>query len=85
MKSRNSRRDNAKYIVDTRPCSLFIKDVNSPILWADLTWYHKKKFINDYLESVNKEQINDLRDYVFKDIAYDPFKRKILNVEIIKN
>ncbi len=82
---KSNYRQNAKYLLDTRPCSLILKDVNDPVLWNDLTWYHKKKFINDYLESVNKEQVDDLRDYVFKDIIYDPFKRKILNVEIIKN
>lgn len=78
-------KQNARYIMDTRPCSLVLKDVNDPVLWSDLTWYHKKKFINEYLESVNKPLVDDLRDYVFKNITYNPFKRKILNVEIIKN
>jgi hypothetical protein len=76
---------NTRYDSDMRPCVVFLDTNNKPQQWNDLSWYIKRKIINNYLTKNNKELLPyDIRDFIFTNINYDAKNRKIISIDISK-
>lgn len=71
-----------KYLKDLKPTTVFLKNINDPLYWKDLSWYSKKKMINVYCKDNGLTEITDLRLYRFEEICYDFSCKKIIKINI---
>lgn len=72
-----------KYLKDLKPTTVFLKNINDPLYWKDLSWYSKKKMINVYCKDNGLQEITDIRLYMFKEICYDFTSKSIKSIKII--
>ncbi len=72
--------NNKKYHEDMRP--EVITNDNKNKKWSELSWYLKKRLINNYLIKHGEPTLPyDIRNYKFYDIAYDNNNRVILQMK----